>query len=281
MARFSTFYCRCSYVVFISLIFNFHLLFAQGNCLIYPEDSGERKACELSYKAIEYRQGSKESQLLFDEAIRVGPKYAWAYYEKSVPFFKRGLFAEGVSLINKAIELDPKNYLFYRAYWYFYYRSYELSIRDIEDLYTNHKTTFTTTPGGELEMRLLLAMAHAHTGNVQRGIDWIINMMDSFKDQPHLKGIYDHFCLGVLYFKNKQYDLAEAEFEKQLEIDSKFADTYYYLGLLKEKESNRKMANDYFKQSLDKMEGLNGGYSANIFTEFNTYKEDLEKKLQN
>ena len=49
------------------------------------------------------KQGSKESQLLFDKAISMGPKYAYAYYQKSVPYFKRGLFAEGLSLITKAI----------------------------------------------------------------------------------------------------------------------------------------------------------------------------------
>ncbi len=54
---------------------DFSLLTAQGNCLQYAEGSGERKACELCYTN-EYKQGSKESQMLFDSAIAIGPKFA-------------------------------------------------------------------------------------------------------------------------------------------------------------------------------------------------------------
>jgi len=274
------FYYRYFCFILITFICNVNFLFGQGNCLLYAEDSGERIACELSYRAIEYKQGSKESQLLFDHAIKLGPKYAWAYYEKSVPFFKRGLLAEGVNLISKAIELEPQNYLYYRAYWYFYNRSYDLCIRDLEELYAVYKASYVTTPGGELEMRLILAMAYAQTGNVPKGINWILNLMDKYKELPHLKGLYDHFCLGVLYYKNTQFDLAESEFEKQLIIDDNFADTYYYLGLTKEKESKNTLAEEYFKQALARMNGENGGYSMNIFTEFNTHKEDVEKVLK-
>ena len=273
------FYYRYICFILIAFICNVNFLFGQGNCLLYAEDSGERIACELSYRAIEYQQGSKESQLLFDNAIKLGPKFAWAYYQKSIPFFKRGLFAEGVSLINKAIELEPQNYLYYRAYWYFYNRSYDLCIRDLEELYTVYKASNTTTPGGEMEMRLLLAMAYAHSGNVLNGIYWVLDLMDSYKDQSFLKGNYDHFCLGVLYFKNNQFDLAESEFEKQLIVNDDFVDTYYYLGLIKEKEFKSTLAEGYFKQALAKLKNNNGGYSINIFTEFNTNKEDIEKML--
>ena len=173
------FYCRCFCLALFFFICNIGFLLGQGNCLLYAEGSGERSACELSYRALEYKQGSKESQFLFDQAIEIGPNYAWAYYEKSVPFFKRGLFAEGVFLINKAIELEPQNYLYYRAYWYFYNRSYELCIKDLEELYTVYKTFYTTTPGGEMEMRVILALAYAQSGNVSKGINWILNLMDS------------------------------------------------------------------------------------------------------
>ncbi len=264
---------------FFSSFFNLNVLSGQGNCLIYAEESGERKACELCYRALEYKQGSKESQLLFDQAIQIGPNYAWAYYEKSVPFFKRGLFAEGVSLINKAIELEPQNYLYYRAYWYFYNRSFDFCIKDLEELYTNHNISYCATPSGELEMRLLLGMAHASSGNTSKGISWIQHLMDTYKKQPNLKGTYDHFCLGVLYYKNNQLDLAIEQFEQQLAIDNNFATTYYYLGLIKEKESESDEAEHYFKQALAKMNRENNGYSFNIFEEFNVFKADIEKKL--
>ena len=279
MAKSNTSFYSYFYLLFISLFLYSKALTGQGNCLVYPEDSGERIACELSYRALEYPQGSKESQILFDAAIRIGPKYAWAYYEKSVPFFKRGLLAEGVSLINKAIELEPRQYLYYRAYWYFYNRSYEHCIQDLEALYTIHQAAYTSTPGGELEMRLILGMAYAQTGDLSKGIHWIQNLMDSYEAQPSLKGFYDHFCLGVLYYQNGQYELAQAEFEKQLKVDANFADTYYYLGLVQEKASQSAQAKTYYQQALERFQGQHGGYSVNLFTEFNTSLEDVQKVL--
>lgn len=273
--------CYYNRFLFFLLILSFYctMLTGQGNCLVFDEDSGERLACELSHRASEYKQGSKESQLLFDHAIRLGPDYAWAYYQKSVPFFKRGMFAEGVSLINKAIELEPRNYLYYRAYWYFYNRSYEYAIKDLEALYVTHQSTYNTTPGGELEMRLILAMAYAQSGNVPKGIEWIKDLMGKYQNQPHLKGVFDHFCLGVLYYHNKQLNLAKAELDKQLEVDDKFADTYYYLGLIYEQLSDQNLANQNFREALSKMNRENGGYSMNIFEAFNVSIKDVEEKL--
>ena len=280
MAKLNMFYCK-SVVAFLALlILNSTPINGQDNCRIYPENSGERIACEISYRALQYKQGSSMSQLLFDHAIEVGPDFAYAYYQKSVPFFKRGYFAEGLTLIDKAIELQPRTYLSYRAYWYFYNRSFEYCIPDLEELYTVHNEIHRTTPGGDLEMRLVLAMAYAQTGNVSKGIEWIVHLMDSYKEAPYLKGLYDHFCLGVLYFQNDQLELAAQEFTKQLTVNDAFADTYYYLGLINEQSANNALAKDNFQTALAKMNRENNGYSRKMFLDFDTYKEDVEAKLE-
>lgn len=279
MAKSNTYYCSILCLISLATIGSVNVLSGQGNCLVYPADSDERIACELSYRALEYPQGSQPSQLLFDAAIRIGPNYAWAYYEKSVPFFKRGLLAEGVSLINKAIELEPRNYLYYRAYWYFYNRSYEYCISDLEELYTVHQASYVTTPSGELEMRVILALAHAQSGDVARGIYWMLDLKEYCEGQPSLRGYYDHFCLGLLYYMDHKYALAESEFEKQINFHSEFADTYYYLGLIKARISDFSAAEAYWQQALAKFKGEDGGYSVNFFTEFNINQKDVEDRL--
>jgi len=234
----------------------------------------------LSYEAISYPQGSQESQKLFDQAIHVAPNYAWAYYEKSVPFFKRGMLSDGIWLINKAIELEPQNYLYYRAYWYFYNRSYDLCIRDLEELYSVHRASFTTIPSGEIEMRMLLAMSYAHTGNISKGIDWIQNLMATYQDHPHLRGTYDHFIFGALYFHDKQYELSEVELNNQIEADSRFADTYYYLGLIFRDRSENKKALEFFNKSLGILSGKLPGHCINFFTEFNVSQHMVTRELE-
>ncbi len=279
MERFSMFcYKFLGALIFAVLIPNSKIT-AQGNCLLFEANSGERKACELCYKASKFRQGSKASQLLFDEAIKVGSKFAYAYYQKSVPFFKRGMFAEGKMLIDKAISLEPQNYLFYRAYYYFYNRSYKLCRRDLEELYSNHGANYVTTPGGELEMRILLGISYGMEGKYNEGINWMLNLMEKYKALPHLKGFYDHYCLGRLYYENNQTDLAQAEFEKQLLINDQFADTFYYLGLIKEKQKEIEKATTYYQMALDKMNGKNGGFSSSIFADYNVTKDMVEMKI--
>ena len=177
-------------VLFIILCFSLSSL-AQPNCHIYPEGSGERKACELSYKAIEYAQGSKESQLLFDQAIAIGPKFAWAYYEKSVPYFKRGFLYEGLQILNKAIELEPKEYLCYRAYWHWQYQNYKLCIQDLETYYSLPRAYIQFTPGGDKDMRIILGLAYAKHGDFKKGIRTIQNCMDSYDYESDI-GLTDY-----------------------------------------------------------------------------------------
>ncbi|MEO0732962.1 MAG: hypothetical protein AAFZ52_09010 [Bacteroidota bacterium] len=275
MGNFNTYCCSIVYILLLAG----QPVIGQGNCLVYPAESGERLACELSYRAVTYKQGSKESQDLFDAAIRIGPKYAWAYYEKSVPFFKRGLLAEGVSLINKAIELEPQNYLSYRAYWYFQHRSYPLCIEDLEELYGVHDAFFVSVPGGELEMRILLAFAYAQTGNLAKGITWMQHLMERTQGQPALKGYYDHFALGLLYYENDQFTLAKAELVKQLELNDRFADTYYYLGRIADQKADAAAAQAYYRQALACLNGEGGGYSLNLFPDRHLKRGAVEERL--
>ena len=199
--------------------------FAQPNCFIYPEGSGEREACELSYKAIEYPQGSRASQELFDEAIAIGPKYAWAYYEKSVPYFKRGFLNKGLQILNKAIELEPREYLCYRAYWYWQYKNYALCIADLESYYKLPKAYLQQTPGGDKDMRLILGLAYAKQGELQKAI-FLFNKAINFNSD--LAAAY--VSLGVIFYKQGK----EKESRKFLLTA---ASLFKKQGLLKEAEN--------------------------------------------
>jgi tetratricopeptide (TPR) repeat protein len=253
--------------------------FSQGNCLTYPEQSGERIACELSYRAIAYRQGSKASQLLFDAAIDIGPNYAWAYYEKSVPYFKRGLLHEGVQLLNKAIALAPLDYLCYRAYWYYSQRSYTACISDLERYYITLNGPIKFTPGGDMEMSMLLGLTYAQTNNLEKGIETVLNGINSYESDTYLIGPYDYHVLGILYFKNGQYVEAANAFKEQILRNENFADSYYYLGLVRKNQSNEIAAEKLFKESLARFEGKEGGYSFNGFLDFNVRQSDVELEI--
>lgn len=257
-----------------------HPIIGQGNCLIYPAESGERTACELSYKAIEYPQGSRASQMLFDSAILIGPRYAWAYYQKSVPYFKHGLLHEAMQLLNKAVELDPKSYyLCYRAYWYFSHQSYEMCIRDLEQYYFEYQQPIEFTPGGDMEMRLLLGLSHARLGDLEKGIKTISDCIKSYESEDYL-GIYDYYILGSLYYENGQFEEATAAFEKQITVNPNFADTYYYLGQTKKRDTKNAEAQELFQAAKARFQGQNSGYTRNIWG-INASLAQVEEALKN
>ena len=201
--------------------------FSQGNCLLYPEGSDARKACRLAETTGELKQGSRESQQRFDSIIALNPNYAWAYFEKSVAYLKRGLLLDGLKILNKAVELDPKSHLCYRAYWYFQNRNYKMCIKDLERYYAIPNTyIYELTPGGDKDMRILLAMSYAKLGDIKKGIKTIENCMSSYRDDSDI-GFTDYHILGLLYVKDRQYTKALEVFEKQLEITENFPESYY------------------------------------------------------
>ncbi len=251
--------------------------YAQPNCFVYPEESGERKACELSYKAIAFQQGSKESQMLFDKAIAIGPKFAWAYYEKSVPYFKRGFLYEGLQILNEAVQLEPIEYLCYRAYWHWQYRNYELCIKDLESYYSLPKAYMQTTPGGEKDMRILLGLAYAKSGNYTKGITILEDCINSYESKDAV-GLADYHSLGMLYVLNKEYDKAIVVLNKQLAVLKDMADTYYYLGLAHKGLSNFEEAAIQFNKSLETFENRNR--FININAGFAVYPSDVKQELR-
>ena len=252
------------------------LLFSQDNCLAFPEGSTKRKACELSHDALEYAQGSKESQMLFDAAIAVEPKYAWAYYEKSVPYFKRGFLYEGLQILNEAIKLEPLNYLCYRASWSWQYKNYDLCIRDLEKYYAMPNTYMQFTPGGEMNMKVILGLAYAKNNNYEKAIKITEDYM-SIQKPEHI-GFSDYHTLGLLYVYNKQYDKAIEVFEKQFAIIDNIADSYYFLGLAYKGKSNFEEAEVQFNKALLLLKDKG---RHRVFNGFSVNEFDVKKEMGN
>lgn len=252
--------------------------FSQVNCFIFLEGSPERQACELCDEAIKHPQGSKASQLLFDKAIAVGPKFAWAYYEKSVPYFKRGFLLEGLEILNEAIRLKPLEYLCYRAYWYWQYRNYKLCIQDLETYYSMPKAFIQFTPGGEKDMRIILGLAYAKTGDYKKGIETIKTCINSYDSEDDF-GFADYNSLAILYVKNKQYGEAIDAIQKQLLINKDIADSYYYLGLAYLGIQNKTEARKQFENAILKLNDTNRYFNTNAG--FMVHESDVVEALNN
>ncbi len=251
---------------------------AQGNCEAMAEGSKERLACEYGRKAITYKQGSKASQLYFDSAIAVNPDYAWAWFEKSIPYLKRGMLTRGMTLLNNAVELDPLSYLCYRAYWYFQHKSYAYCSADLERYYAMEGAYTQNTPGGALDMRIVLGINYAHLGANDKAIEQVRMVITSYPTEDHA-GPYDFHTLGVLYLNNGQYEEAREALRKSIQRNEQFADTWYYLAELAIQTGDLKVAKEYLAEALIRYEGEKNGYTGYPFC-FPVSKEMAENRLK-
>jgi tetratricopeptide (TPR) repeat protein len=263
-----------AYIIYF--LFFWSLSFSQGNCLLYPEGSNARKACRLAETTNELKQGSRESQQRFDSIIALNPKYAWAHFEKSVAFLKRGLILDGLTSLDKAVELDPLSHLCYRAYWFWQYRNYKVCIKDLETYYALPKAYIQFTPGGEKDMRIILGLAYAKRGEYIKGINAINDCIDSYETEDDF-GFADYHTLGMLYVFNKQYDNAIDILNMQLTINENLPDTYYYLGLAYKGKSNSIEAKNQFQKALEKFHNTNKFY--NINGGFPVSLSDIENEI--
>ena len=253
-------------------------LMGQGNCQSLTAGTKERIACEYGKRAIAYKQGSRQSLLLFDSALVANPDYAWAYYEKSITFLKRGYLSKGMSILNKAVALEPLDYLTYRAYWFFQHHSYERCQQDLERYYALEGAYEQNTPGGALSMRIVLALTYAHQEQYDKAISLVNEVIQSYPSEDYA-GPYDFHCLGVLYYKNKQYGEAEEALQKSIKRNAQFADTYYYLAMLAQQAGTLDQAKALMEEALLRYDGKKDGYTGYPFC-FPVYKEQAVAQVK-
>jgi tetratricopeptide (TPR) repeat protein len=208
---------------------------AQINCNVYKNDPACFEACELSEKAADY-QGHASSQQDFDKVIELCPTFDYAYFEKAVPYLKRGLFIEWKILIDKAVALNPLGHLGYRGWCrYQFLRDYKGAIEDLERLDALTEFDIGYSVNGDYHLKIALALCYKAIGQTEKGIA-IIEAHKKSKD--YVRGPYDELHLGVMKFLTKDFQGAMQAFNTQTAYNDFQAENYYYLALIN-KELNR------------------------------------------
>jgi tetratricopeptide (TPR) repeat protein len=217
------------------LLFSQMSVLSQINCTIY-KDSLCKRACEIATNAGEKDQGSKESQEMFDQAIEMCPNFDYAYSEKSVPHLKRGDFIAWKKLIDKAVQINPKDNLGYRGWCkYQFLRDYKGALSDLERLDSLNEYDIGYSKNGDYHLRIVIALCYKGLGNKSKAISLIKKQLADKKYSPFN---YDYFHLGVLYYEIGDYPNAINFLKKQIANANYFAETYYYLGLAYKKSKN-------------------------------------------
>ncbi|WP_028121007.1 tetratricopeptide repeat protein [Epilithonimonas tenax] len=210
---------------YLSLIFFavYSQISAQVNCSIYTDENC-KKACEISNQAGD-AQGYAFSQMAFDTAIEICPNYDDAYTEKSVPYLKRGDFITWKKLIDKAVEINPKDHLDYRGWCKFQFlRDYKGAIQDFDLLEKYRPENIGYSKNGDYHLYVAKALCHSALGQKDKAIQILENL---YKTKDYHFGLYDYYQSGVTYFETGKYDKALGNFEKQSKVYD-FAENIYF-----------------------------------------------------
>lgn len=216
---------------------------AQTNCLVF-KDAAHKKACELYNDAINYSQGSKESQQLFIQSINTCPTYAPSLHEISVPYLKRGDFYTWKMLMDRAVTADPDSYLGTRGWCYFkFLRDYTKAFKDLKKLYDLRKGQPGYSGDGDYDLRIVMGLCEREMGHYKQAIAYFD---EAINNRP---GLYDYMHRGVTKIKLNDYKGALADMQKEISIYKKLADAWYYLGIIQMHMGNKKEAHVSFEQA--------------------------------
>jgi tetratricopeptide (TPR) repeat protein len=216
-----------------ALVFIFSLsclgLAAQPNCNIYKwnGDSICYQACKIYTERLNYPQGSMLSQMVFDTVLAVCPTFHVAYMGKAVPYLKRGDFATWRILMDKAVELSPKDHLGYRGWCrYQFLRDYNGALQDLNELSKIKTGNIGYSVNGDYQLNIAKALCYKGLGNREKAIELIRKQL---ADTSYSPGNYDYLHLGVLYIELRQTQLALTTIEKQIKVCPNLAENEYYL----------------------------------------------------
>jgi tetratricopeptide (TPR) repeat protein len=208
-------------------------LWSQPNCNVYKV-KGETKcfdACELAIRASE-GQGFWQSQMQFDQAIELCPTFDYAWFEKSVPYLKRGEFITWKKLIDKAVELNNAH-LGYRGWCrYQFLRDYQGAIDDIEKYDAIASYDIGYTINGAYHLNIARALAYRGIGQPKRALEIIETQLATANYSPMT---YDYMHAGVTCMELNDDVKALEYFQKSISYNDYLAEAHYYLGVLYKK----------------------------------------------
>ncbi len=203
---------------------------AQPNCEAYKW-KGDTLKCEACHKAGEragHYQFSRAYQEACDRSLAIDSTFGYAYKIKSTAYLKSGDMITWMALMDKAVKINPKEYLSYRAWCrYQFFRDYQGAIDDIEALDAMVDYDIGDGQNGDYHLQIARALCYKALGQNDAAIDIIESKISS---EQYYQGPYDYLHLGVLYFEAGDYIKALEMFNIQ-EAHNPLAENDYYHAL--------------------------------------------------
>jgi tetratricopeptide (TPR) repeat protein len=216
----------------LMLLFAFSSAFAQPNCEAYKYygDTLKYEACKKAMEIKGHYQFSKEYQTVLNESIEIDPTFDYAYWAKSIAYLKSGDFVTWKKLIDKAVELKPKEHLGYRGWCrYQFFRDYKGAIEDIEKLDSLVDYDIGQSQNGTYHLNIAKGLCYKAIGEKEKAMA-ILEKQIKLNEEENFVGAYDYLHLGVLYLETEKLEKAVETFKKQSK-NNQLSENQYYLAM--------------------------------------------------
>lgn len=186
---------------------------------------------------INFYKNLDEYQECIDEGIKKDSTIAYLWQQKAMPYFKLKQYETGMKHLDKAVILDSKRYLAYRAFIKcIFVKDYKDAIIDFQECINNYGDSFEMDHSYTFYIGLSQLQLKDFIKAESSFEETIWNQKKMFSEAHHL----DLFYLGVTKYELGKYQEAITIFDEALNQYPKFSDVIYYkaLALNKIKENN-------------------------------------------
>jgi len=201
----------------------------------------------LKEGAWDYHYLDKRFTEWVDKAIAQDATIAYLWQQKALPLWKQHKYEEAIQHDDKAVELDPEQWLSRLGYLKcIFAKNYTSALEDL-DAYI---TTYGSTHEQDHALEVYQAICHLQLGNYNTALA-LLQKEISIQEAQHGKDwvhYLDRFYLAITYFELQQYANAIAEFDKALESYPSFSDAQFYKAICHNKLGDHRMANTLANQ---------------------------------
>lgn len=207
-----------------------------------------KEALRYYKKGISLPQGSLRSQYFLDLSIKSDSTFSYAYFEKSVPFNKRGDYAEGFRLLNKAIKLNPKMHLGYRGWLRLVkLKDYIGCISDLTKLQEIKSENRYNNAWGQ-NINYLIGISFFGLKIYDKAIKYFDFAIDENNKEIDLNY---YLYKAIALFNTGGFEQSITCLKACIELNDNFTEAYYYLGLNYLKVEDLNKAKDNFNKAMN------------------------------